>query len=258
MFMQMKRMPLPVKVLVIGDSCKDVFVYGNCNRMAPAAPVPVFIQDSTKENKGMAGNVFENFRSLEVQCDLITNPNEIIKTRYVEQNTNHMIVRIDSGEERIQRIVEPEKINYSEYDAVVISDYDKGFLTEQDIKIISAAHDLVFMDTKKLLGDWAKTVKFIKINKEEYNRTRHLLTDKEWLDKKLIVTVGSHGCLYNGNHFPVEEVEIKDLTGAGDSFLVGFVYKYLETKDTSDSLKFANECATKVVQQKGVNTINDI
>mgnify|MGYP003644992394 CR=1 FL=1 len=247
-----------MKILVIGDSCKDVFVYGSCDRMAPAAPVPVFIPQNLKDNKGMAGNVYQNFRSLSVDCDLITNTSEITKTRYIDQTTNHMIIRVDSGEEKIERVVELDKIEYSDYSAVVISDYNKGFLTEQDVQFISESHDMVFMDTKKLLGDWAKEVNFIKINKEEYNRTRHLLTEKDWFNEKLIVTVGSSGCLYNGEHFPVQEVEIKDLTGAGDSFLTGFVYKYLETKDTSKSLKFANECATIVVQQKGVNTINDI
>ena len=247
-----------MKVLVIGDSCKDVFVYGSCSRMAPAAPVPVFIPQYLKNNKGMAGNVYENFRSLGVICDLITNTSEITKTRYIDQITNHMIIRVDSGEEKIERAADLDKIEYSDYNAVIISDYNKGFLAEQDIQFISEHHELVFMDTKKLLGDWVKAVDFIKINEEEHNRTKHLLTDKTWFDKKLIVTVGSNGCLYNGEHFPVEKVEIKDLTGAGDSFLTGFVYRYLEIKDVSDALKFANECATKVVQQKGVNTINDI
>jgi bifunctional ADP-heptose synthase (sugar kinase/adenylyltransferase) len=247
-----------MKVLVIGDSCKDVFVYGSCDRMAPAAPVPVFIPQYLKDNKGMAGNVYENFRSLGIVCDLITNTSEITKTRYVDQTTNHMIIRVDSGEEKIERVADLDKIEYSDYSAVIVSDYNKGFLTEEDIQFISEHHDLVFMDTKKLLGDWAKAVNYIKINEQEYNRTKHLLIDKPWFNKKLIITVGSNGCLYNGQHFPVEKVEIKDLTGAGDSFLTGFVYKYLETKNTSTSLKFANDCATTVVQQKGVSTINDV
>tara|TARA_R100001163_G_C5008536_1_gene155236 strand:+ start:152 stop:895 length:744 start_codon:yes stop_codon:yes gene_type:complete len=247
-----------MKVLVIGDSCKDVFVYGSCERMAPAAPVPVFIPQHLKDNKGMAGNVYQNFRSLDVDCDLITNITEITKTRYIDQTTNHMIIRVDSGEEKIERVTNLDKIEYSDYDAVVVSDYNKGFLTEQDIQFISESHDMVFMDTKKLLGDWAKNISFIKINLEEYNKTKHLLTDKDWFEKKLIVTLGSNGCLYNEKHFPVEKVEIKDLTGAGDSFLTGFVYKLLKTNDINLSLTFANECATKVVQQKGVNTINDI
>ena len=247
-----------MNVLIIGDSCKDVFVYGACNRMAPAAPVPVFIPGTFKENRGMAGNVYENFRSLGIDCKLITNPSEIIKTRYIDQSTNHMIVRIDSGEEKINRIENPEKLDFSQYDAVVISDYNKGFLSEEDIEKISDCHDMVFMDTKKLMGDWAKNVNFIKINEQEYERTKHLLKSQEWINDKLIITVGSKGCIYNGKTYPVEKVEIKDLTGAGDSFLTGFVYRLLQTNDVSLSLTFANECATKVVQQKGVNTINDI
>ena len=72
-----------------------------------------------------------------------------------------------------------------------------------------------------------------------------------------IVTVGSNGCIYNGEVYPVDKVEIKDLTGAGDSFLAALVCSYLNDKDIVSAIKFANDCATKVVQQKGVNTIND-
>ena len=111
-----------MKVLVIGDSCKDVFVYGSCSRMAPAAPVPVFIPQYLKNNKGMAGNVYENLLSLKVDCDIVTNQNEITKTRYVEEKTNHIIIRIDSGEEKIKKINELNLhlIDFGGYDAVVI------------------------------------------------------------------------------------------------------------------------------------------
>jgi sugar/nucleoside kinase (ribokinase family) len=50
-------------------------------------------------------------------------------------------------------------------------------------------------------------------------------------------------------------VEIKDLTGAGDTFLSALVREYLNSKDIRRSIEFANKCATVVVQQKGVNTI---
>ena len=74
-----------MKVLVVGDSCRDVHVYGECDRMCPDAPLPVFRPRFKRENKGMAGNVYENFRSLGVVCDLITNTSEITKTRYIDQ-----------------------------------------------------------------------------------------------------------------------------------------------------------------------------
>jgi len=77
-----------MKILVIGDSCKDVFVYGDCSRLAPAAPVPVFVEKYRKSNKGMAGNVYENVLSLGVKCDIVSNKVDIIKIRYVEKKTN--------------------------------------------------------------------------------------------------------------------------------------------------------------------------
>jgi D-beta-D-heptose 7-phosphate kinase/D-beta-D-heptose 1-phosphate adenosyltransferase len=246
-----------MKVLVIGDSCRDVHVYGECDRMCPDAPVPVFIPRFKRENKGMAGNVYENLVSLGAECDIITNNNEITKTRYVDEKTNHMIVRIDSGEEKIEKINNLHLIDFDEYDAVVVSDYDKGFLREEDIKYIAGAHPLVFLDSKKLLGDWVHNIKFIKINEMEYNKTKHLIEDKDWTKKKLIITIGSKGCHYREKTYPVSKVEIKDLSGAGDSFLAGLVYNYVKNKNIGDSIRFANECATKVVQQKGVNTINE-
>jgi len=244
-----------MKVLVIGDSCKDMHVYGECNRMCPDAPVPVFIPRTTKTNRGMAGNVYENLISLGVECAIVTNQNEITKTRYVEQKTNHMIIRIDSGEEKIEKINNLHLIDFDDYDAVVISDYNKGFLTEKDIQGIAEQHKTVFLDTKKLLGDWVQNIKFIKINEIEYNKTQHLIEDKAWLQEKLIITMGSQGCLYQDKTFSVKKVEIKALSGAGDSFLAGLVYNYVKNKNIYDSIVFANQCATAVVQQKGVTTI---
>ena len=62
-----------MKILVIGDSCKDVFIYGTANRLCPEAPVPVFIPKRKTETGGMAANVYENIESLSVDVDLITN-----------------------------------------------------------------------------------------------------------------------------------------------------------------------------------------
>ena len=244
-----------MKVLVIGDSCKDVHVYGECDRMCPDAPVPVFIPKTRKANRGMAGNVYENLVSLGAECIIVTNQNEITKTRYVEEKTNHMLVRIDSGEEKIEKINNLHLLDFDDYDAVVISDYNKGFLSEKDIQYIAKRHDLVFLDTKKLLGNWVKDIKFIKINEIEYNKTEHLIKSKDWIKEKLIITIGSRGCLYQDKIFLVDKVEIKDLSGAGDSFLAGLVYSFIQDKNIYDSIVFANECATRVVQQKGVNTI---
>ena len=75
------------------------------------------------------------------------------------------------------------------------------------------------------------------------------------MQESLIVTLGSEGCKYKEDIYPVDKVEVKDLTGAGDSFLAGLVSKYIETQSIGESIQYANECATKVVQQRGVNTL---
>jgi len=245
-----------MKVLVIGDSCKDVFVYGKCDRLAPAAPVPVFVPQYQRENRGMAANVYENLLSFKVDVDLVTNTTEIVKTRYVEEKTNHMVIRVDSGEEKIEKIEDIELYSYSDYDAIIISDYDKGFLSEEDIEYISRQHQNVFLDTKKLLGEWAYHINFIKINQTEYEKTQHLVEGIDWYKEKLIVTMGSKGASYADKTFLVDKVEIKDLTGAGDTFLAALVYKYGLEYNIMDAIAFANECATLVVQQKGVNIID--
>ena len=238
-------------VLVIGDSCCDVFIYGKCVRMCPDAPVPVFLPTHKRSNGGMASNVAANLKGLGVDCDLVCNPEKVEKTRYIDEKTNHMFLRVDSNEENIQRITDLNKNLIEKYDLIVISDYDKGFLTEEDVDFICSAHDNVFIDTKKILGDWYKKAKFIKINEKEFDRTKAEITTIN----NLIVTMGERGCLFDGTVFPVEKVEVKDMSGAGDTFLAGLVYNYLSTSDIEQAITFANECATKVVQKRGVNVV---
>ena len=46
-----------MKVLLLGDSCEDEYIYGRCNRISPEAPVPVLDYAKIKTTSGMAGNV---------------------------------------------------------------------------------------------------------------------------------------------------------------------------------------------------------
>ena len=160
-----------MKVLVIGDSCTDEYIYGSCERMCPDAPVPVFVPLHQKENKGMAGNVYQNLVSLGLPAVLKTNNNAVVKTRYVDEKTNHMFLRVDSGEERVSRIKGLTADFLRGFGAIVISDYNKGFLSEDDIQFICENHPLVFMDTKKIISDFCEHCDFIKINNEEYKRS---------------------------------------------------------------------------------------
>ena len=60
-------------LLVIGESCVDVFTYGECKRLCPEAPVPIFNPKKTIESLGMAYNVYKNLESLDVPSRIITN-----------------------------------------------------------------------------------------------------------------------------------------------------------------------------------------
>ena len=243
-------------ILLIGDSCTDKFVYCKCERLCPEAPVPLLDIIKTKTNKGMAGNVLKNLESLGCETYLLTNKNykSIVKTRYVDHKTNHMFIRIDTKAQLKSTFKDYiSDINFDDYSAVVISDYDKGFITAEEIKFIGDNHPVTFLDTKKILDTWAESIKFIKINRKEYNQSEATLTDN--LKNKIITTLGSGGALYKNIQYDVEDVEVKDLSGAGDTFLSGLVCKFLTTNNIEQSIVFANKCATNVVQRKGVNII---
>jgi len=240
-------------ILVIGESCRDIFVYCNATRLCPDIPVPVLGVISQSENPGMAKNVQRNINSLNVECDIVTNDNwySITKTRYMHEQTNHMFIRIDS-DHNIKRLnLTDIDLNYK---IIVISDYNKGFLTEDDIQFICKRHSNVFLDTKKILGEWAEDARYIKINNYEYNNSRPYLTQK--LKEKVIHTQGGDGCTLYNKQYPVTRVEVKDSSGAGDSFISGLVCNFLHTENIDSAIKFANKCASEVVQHRGVTVIN--
>ena len=158
-----------INILVIGDSCTDIFTYGDVYRLAPEGPVPIFNPNYSISNGGMALNVQRNIDAIGSKACLISQYEKIDKTRYVDQRTNILLLRIDTNDKatRISRdLISKIKDNYYldvHYDAIIISDYCKGFLTEEDIDEIAKNNSNTFLDTKKILGDWCKNVNFIKI-----------------------------------------------------------------------------------------------
>jgi len=247
-------------ILVIGDNCIDKFVYGTTVRLAPEAPVPVFNPSWEETNDGMAGNVVANLQALGIKTAFVCNNEDVIKTRYVDDRSGQILLRVDEND-KVKRIpklyLEDIKNNsYQGYkiDAIIISDYDKGFLDEEDIKWLCENNNSVFIDTKKILDDWCINASFIKINHVEYERTEYNLKHLN-IEDKLVVTLSNKGCQYKGKLFPVKKVKVKDVSGAGDTFLSGLVAEYVLTKDIEKAILFAQQCATVVVQKQGVSTI---
>lgn len=242
------------KILLIGESCIDKFIYGECTRLNPEAPTPVFVAKKEVINGGMVLNVKENLKSLNVIPNIVTNSKECVKTRYVDENSNYILLRIDEDVNYEPLTIE-ECGDIESYDIVIISDYDKGLIKTELIEKISLKSKLLFIDTKKKLSNWVKNVSFIKLNKNEY------LNNKDYVDNflinKTIITMGGEGCMLNNKIIKAEKIEVRDVVGAGDTFLASLAVDFLRNgNNIYKAMEFANSCAASVVQQRGVTVPN--
>jgi bifunctional ADP-heptose synthase (sugar kinase/adenylyltransferase) len=235
------------KILLIGDSCDDVYYYGTVDRLSPEAPVPVLKTSHTKKLKGMASNVFNNLKALYVDVDFI-HGKESKKTRYVDTKSGYQLLRVD--DDVINEPMDVSLIENKDYDAIVISDYNKGFLSYENIQeIVKKFNVPIFLDTKK--NDLEKLEGcFIKINESEYS---HAIS----LSKEMIVTLGPRGTYYRGIIFPTNNVEVYDVTGAGDVFLASLAVFYLVYNSIDESIPFANRLSSMSVQHEGAYTIQE-
>jgi D-beta-D-heptose 7-phosphate kinase/D-beta-D-heptose 1-phosphate adenosyltransferase len=206
----------------------------------------------------MSSNVKNNLESFGINVVHITNKESIKKTRVVHNGSKQQLLRIDN-DVKVSPI-KPSEVRsaflHFSYDAVVVSDYDKGLLTTDDLKVICQNFNgPVFIDTKKRDLFTEKNVIF-KINQREYN---NLISYPE--DVHLIVTMGSDGVKYLGYTYPSEKVNVFDVVGAGDTFLAAFVHSYLTCKEDrfrfSESIKYANKAAAIAVQHFGTYTLSE-
>ena len=246
-----------MRFLVFGEKCEDIFQYGSAVRLDPAAPAPILVPHRRTVNLGMAGNVVNNLKSLGAEVVFYSQTNNITKTRFVDDKTNHLLMRLDIGdaETRPLSVDFIKTIDFNDFDCVVVSDYCKGFLTYEAIDVICNSHDNVFIDTKKIINDKFSNVNFMKINSFEYALSKESIANVDGLEDKLIITTAKEGCTYRGTSYPVSEMEVKDHSGAGDTFLAALSFRYTESKDIELAIRFANECATKAVSKRGVSVI---
>ena len=115
-------------------------------------------------------------------------------------------------------------------------------------------YELIIQMIKKETGENIENnVDYLKINTLEYAE------NKEFVDnmilEKTIVTKGNEGCLFQNKIYPTEDVQVKDISGAGDTFLAGLAVEYLKSKDIEKAINFAQECTEIVVQKHGVSTV---
>jgi D-beta-D-heptose 7-phosphate kinase/D-beta-D-heptose 1-phosphate adenosyltransferase len=244
-----------LRILVIGEICEDIFIYGECKRLSPEAPIPVLNPIEVIRNDGMAGNVVRNLRAIGPDCyvDHWHQSQKITKTRFVDKKSNHMFLRVDEGENNVSLIDSSDnKIHeISNFDIVIVSDYNKGFLNHDWLKIIGKSSKLSIIDSKnKLTKEVVDSFTFVKLNEKEFQNNFDL-----GFCKNIIVTLGEKGAKFKYEVFqspnPKETI---DVSGAGDTFTASFILKYYQTKNIAESIIFANEMSSIVVSKRGVVT----
>jgi D-glycero-beta-D-manno-heptose-7-phosphate kinase len=247
------------KILLIGESCTDEYVYGEIARISPEAPVPVLKEKKRIEKLGMSGNVLSNICSMlgKERVDLFihqNNHNKIKKIRYIDNKSNYQLMRHDI-EDEIDPLLYRDIDTDQEYDVIVISDYNKGYVSKSLIfKIKKHFKNIkMFVDTKKRdisCYSWDEQRTIVKINQKERNE----VVNAHMCD--IITTLGAEGCEYQFKKYKANKVDVSDVCGAGDVFLAALVARWLETKDIINSIKTANNCASLSVTKVGCYTLS--
>lgn len=245
-----------MKVLVIGDIIIDKYITGTSTRLSPEAPVPVVSQQDSWEQWGGAYLVYLNLMNLGVDVEMLDlSTSKCVKTRVLCDG--HYVTRIDQdyktdGAVALNKIYEKD---FSAYDVVVLSDYNKGVLDYSNdiIAHLNSFNCKVIVDPKRHVscydGAW-----LVKPNKKEFEE----LGFTNWTGN-IIITAASDPTIaqIDSEYYTIETdpVEVNDVTGAGDCFLATFVYGMSQGKNYEDCLKLAVKGATESVKHVGTYVV---
>ncbi len=296
------------KILVVGDLMVDHYLYGSCDRVSPEAPVQVVDIKSEENLLGGAGNVVNNLLSLGAKvgvCSVIgfDEAGEFIKKRLEEkQVTTELLItskdrpttkksRIIAQHQQIVRVDKEDRKDISDeeqsailntfrealkgYDLVVLSDYNKGVLTDSLTKeIISLAKEYdkpILVDPKGKDFSKYRGATLLTPNKKEAILASGIdIKDDETLKnageklidelglEALIITLSEEGMAIfeEGKMQKIATLarEVFDVTGAGDTVLAALAYALASGKSLLNAAKFANAAAAVVVGKVGAAT----
>lgn len=300
-----KRRPY---ILVVGDLMLDVYLWGGAERISPEAPVPVVAVTKETKSLGGAGNVVANLITLgaKVCVSSILGGDEAAKvikqeleragadtsaifedaSRVTSLKTrvmagSHQIVRFDKetkeeiNEINEAKIVEFASQNGSKFDAILLSDYKKGVLTDSlTQRLITLANSLdipVLADPKGSDYTKYKGATLLTPNKKEASEaTKIEIKDDDKLFeagiklkrelnlKYSIITLSEDGIgIFDESgttKLPTLAQEVFDVTGAGDTVLAALGISLAIGADIVEAAKFANKAAAVVVAKVGSAT----
>jgi D-beta-D-heptose 7-phosphate kinase/D-beta-D-heptose 1-phosphate adenosyltransferase len=245
-----------MKVLVLGDVIIDKYIYGTSERLSPEAPVPVVKYRREVESLGGAGLVYENLKSLGVDVTLFeAEQPSSIKTRVICDG--HYVTRIDDDIHADSKAVLRNVLrsNFSQWDYVILSDYNKGVLDESlaIIEHINKFNCKIIVDPKEYATQY-KGAWLVKPNYSEFTKFGF----NDWKGNIITTNAGNNVVasiedeVYN---VPVEDVEVSDVTGAGDCFLAAFVYGLTKNYNHKHCLELAIKGSREAVKHVGTHTL---
>lgn len=302
---QIKRL----RVLVVGDVMLDRYVSGQVHRISPEAPVPVLSVENEKVVAGGAANVALNCASLDADVEVCgwfgtdkqgDQLRELLFSQKIRVDDSFCFstvptiskTRLTSGNQQICRVdrenfpidykpnlsrlknVFIEKANRC--DVVIISDYGKGFLSNDLLELLRIHSSFIAVDPKpSRLLDYCKPDLLTpnrlealelagksRLMKDEFPKdqiTQEIF--EKYSPQKLAITLGAEGMLLaeNGkvqNTIPTAAREVFDVSGAGDTVIAVLAMGLVAGGSFEESAKLANLAAGVVVGKVGTATVS--
>ena len=298
-------------VLVVGDLMMDEYLWGRATRISPESPVMVVEVDRESSVPGGAANVVNNVLALGGRVRVLgvvgadakgaalkaalaergAAINGIVedgsrpttrKTRIVAHN--QQVMRVDREQthpisaEVSGRLVESLQDAAAGTQAIIISDYNKGVLTESVAgAAVHAAKEYGITLTANPKPPNARLLQgasILSLNQSEAEAVasdgsfteagkleeagRRLL--RELRVSSLIVTQGSKGLSVwtaggEVRHMAAHPVEVYDVAGAGDTVISALTLAITAGADVFEAAEVANHAAACVVRHLGVATV---
>lgn len=302
-----------LRILVIGDVMLDHYIWGEVTRISPEAPVPVIHVMRESHTAGGAANVALNLAALGGQASLIgafgndeagknlvqilgqasidfsacvIRPEiaTIVKTRVIART--QQLCRIDREAARHSYAIDTAAnietafdAAFATADAIIISDYAKGVVTQSLMDRLLALADarglLIAVDPKPARNLRFRGVGLITPNRHEAlelaelpepgpgetypleevcRRIHHRLSPK-----LLVVTLGADGMAVSRDG-EVEHVlataarEVFDVSGAGDTVIASLTAALAAGATAEEAAGLANLAAGVVVSKMGTAT----
>jgi bifunctional ADP-heptose synthase (sugar kinase/adenylyltransferase) len=225
-------------------------------------------------------------RDADIKTGALVGGQTMVKRRYVERDTSRIIFRHDDILRFRQNDVWNLELSFDDlmryengnFDAIVVSDYDKGTITGRVLDEISANKGtLRIVDSKRRDLSTFRDFDILKLNWQEYCAQQDSARQRclEEMFGAVVVTRGDRGAelrmfdraasaqagegkfVVHAEKFKVEPIRSVDVTGCGDTHTAAMAWALInDPLDVRSAVRFANKCAGDVVRKFGTSVVD--